>query len=70
MPTKNLSVKLGSLRLPNPILTASGTFGYAKEAAGLYDLSRLGGIIPKTISFLMGYVIRYHLSSLEKLPVR
>ena len=50
MSKKNLSVKLGSLTLPNPILTASGTFGYAKEAAGLYDLSRLGGIIPKTIT--------------------
>ncbi|MGI5832784.1 MAG: dihydroorotate dehydrogenase [Thermoguttaceae bacterium] len=46
----NLSVKLGALTLPNPILTASGTFGYAKEVASLYDLSRLGGIIPKTIT--------------------
>ncbi len=50
MPKKSLSVKLGSLSLPNPVLTASGTFGYAKEMAGLYDLSRLGGIIPKTIT--------------------
>lgn len=50
MSKKNLSVRLGSLTLPNPILTASGTFGYAKEVAGLYDLSRLGGIIPKTIT--------------------
>lgn len=46
----DLSVQLGSLTLPNPILTASGTFGYARELAGLYDLSRLGGIIPKTIT--------------------
>lgn len=45
-----LETKLGPLTLPNPILTASGTFGYAKEAAGLYDLSRLGGIIPKTVT--------------------
>ena len=50
MSVNKLSVKLGPLTLPNPILTASGTFGYAKEAAGLYDLSRLGGIIPKTIT--------------------
>lgn len=38
------------MRLPNPILVASGTFGYAREMAGLVDLSRLGGILPKTIT--------------------
>jgi dihydroorotate dehydrogenase (NAD+) catalytic subunit len=38
------------LTLPNPILAASGTFGYAREMAGLVDLKRLGGIIPKTIT--------------------
>lgn len=46
----DLSVELGRLRLPNPILVASGTFGYAREMAGLVDLLRLGGIIPKTIT--------------------
>ena len=46
----NLSVQLGRLRLPNPILVASGTFGYAREMAGVVDLSRLGGILPKTIT--------------------
>ncbi len=46
----DLAVKLGRLRLPNPILVASGTFGYAREMAGLVDLSRLGGIVPKTIT--------------------
>ncbi|HEX3999776.1 MAG TPA: dihydroorotate dehydrogenase [Pirellulales bacterium] len=46
----DLSVTLGRLRLPNPILVASGTFGYAREMAGLIDLKRLGGIIPKTIT--------------------
>jgi dihydroorotate dehydrogenase (NAD+) catalytic subunit len=46
----DLSVQLGRLRLPNPILVASGTFGYAREMAGLVDLRRLGGIIPKTIT--------------------
>lgn len=45
-----LDVALGRLRLPNPVLVASGTFGYAREMAGLVDLSRLGGIIPKTIT--------------------
>jgi dihydroorotate dehydrogenase (NAD+) catalytic subunit len=36
--------------LANPILVASGTFGYAREMAGLVDLNRLGGILPKTIT--------------------
>jgi dihydroorotate dehydrogenase (NAD+) catalytic subunit len=46
----DLAVQLGRLRLPNPILVASGTFGYAREMEGLVDLSRLGGILPKTIT--------------------
>jgi dihydroorotate dehydrogenase (NAD+) catalytic subunit len=46
----DLSVKLGRLRLANPVLVASGTFGYAREMAGLVDLGRLGGILPKTIT--------------------
>jgi dihydroorotate dehydrogenase (NAD+) catalytic subunit len=45
-----LDVQLGRLRLPNPIAVASGTFGYAREMAGLVDLSRLGAIVPKTIT--------------------
>jgi dihydroorotate dehydrogenase (NAD+) catalytic subunit len=40
----------GSLILNNPICVASGTFGYAREMAGVIDLSRLGGIIPKTVT--------------------
>jgi dihydroorotate dehydrogenase (NAD+) catalytic subunit len=46
----DLSVQLGRLRLPNPILVASGTFGYAREMEGFVDLRRLGGILPKTIT--------------------
>jgi len=46
----DLYVTLGRLRLTNPILVASGTFGYAREMAGLVDLKRLGGILPKTIT--------------------
>jgi dihydroorotate dehydrogenase (NAD+) catalytic subunit len=38
------------LALPNPILVASGTFGYAREMERLVDLSRLGGIVPKTVT--------------------
>ena len=48
----DLSVTLGRLRLPNPILVASGTFGYGKEMTGFIDLARLGGIVPKTITLL------------------
>ncbi len=46
----DLSVELGRLKLSNPILVASGTFGYAREMAGQIDLSQLGGIVPKTIT--------------------
>lgn len=43
----NLSVKLGNLELKNPLLTASGTFGYGEEYADFVDLNRLGGFIVK-----------------------
>jgi len=46
----DLAVQLGRLRLINPIMVASGTFGYAREMAGLVDLKRLGAILPKTIT--------------------
>ncbi len=46
----NLSVSIGKLKLPNPVLVASGTFGYGEEYSRLYDVSRLGGIITKSIS--------------------
>ncbi len=46
----NLEVRLGRLCLANPVTVASGTFGYAREMAGLLDMSRLGGILPKTIT--------------------
>ena len=46
----DLSVQLNRLALPNPILVASGTFGYAREMESLVDLDRLGGILPKTIT--------------------
>jgi dihydroorotate dehydrogenase (NAD+) catalytic subunit len=50
VPEVDLSVHLGRLRLPNPVLVASGTFGYAREMEGLVDIRRLGGILPKTIT--------------------
>ena len=46
----SLAVSLGKITLPNPILVASGTFGYAREAARLLHLSRLGGVVPQTIT--------------------
>ncbi|MGH7222049.1 MAG: dihydroorotate dehydrogenase [Gemmataceae bacterium] len=46
----DLSVRLGRLHLKNPILVASGTFGYAREMAGVVDFAQLGGIVPKTVT--------------------
>ena len=46
----SLAVSLGRLELKNPIMVASGTFGYAREMAGIVDIPRLGGVLPKTIT--------------------
>jgi len=46
----DLKVQLGPLKLKNPVLTASGCFGYGIEFAELLDLSRLGGIVTKGVS--------------------
>lgn len=43
----DLSVEIGNLKLKNPVLTASGTFGYGEEFADFIDLNRLGGFIVK-----------------------
>lgn len=43
----DLSTSIGSLKLKNPVLTASGTFGYGEEFADFIDLNRLGGFIVK-----------------------
>ncbi len=51
--TADMQVCLGRLTLPNPIMVASGTFGYAREMEQIVDLSRLGGIVPKTITSQM-----------------
>lgn len=47
----DLSVEIGKLKLKNPIMTASGTFGYGEEFADFIDLNRLGGIIVKGTTF-------------------
>ncbi len=46
----DLRVQLGRLALKNPVLVASGTFGYVREMAGFVRLERLGGVIPKTVT--------------------
>lgn len=46
----DLSLKIGPMTLKNPIITASGTFGYGLEFADLLDLSRLGAIVLKGLS--------------------
>jgi dihydroorotate dehydrogenase (NAD+) catalytic subunit len=46
----DLSVSIGQLRLKNPVLTASGTFGYGEEFAPYLDLGRLGGLVTKGLS--------------------
>jgi len=43
----NLGFSIGSLKFKNPVLTASGTFGYGSEFEDFFDVSRLGGIIVK-----------------------
>lgn len=48
----NLHVNIGSLSLKNPVMTASGTFGYGLEFADFVDLNRLGGFIVKGTTLL------------------
>ena len=50
MSKPDLSVKIGSLELKNPVLLASGTVGYGNEISELTDLSLLGGIVTKSLS--------------------
>ena len=46
----DLSVRIGCLKLKNPVLTASGTFGYGTEYAECIEIEKLGGIVTKTIT--------------------
>jgi dihydroorotate dehydrogenase (NAD+) catalytic subunit len=50
MSSNNLQVDIGGITLKNPVMTASGTFGYGKEFESLVDLNRIGGIIVKGLS--------------------
>lgn len=49
-PDVDLTTSICGLELRNPVMMASGTFGHAAEYAGLVDLSRLGGVVTKTIT--------------------
>ena len=46
----NLSISIGNLNLKNPVMVASGTFGYAEEFKDFMDLTKLGAIVTKTIT--------------------
>lgn len=50
MSTVDLSVKIGKLKLQNPVLLASGTVGYGNEISQFTDLSKIGGIVTKSVS--------------------
>lgn len=49
-PIPDLSVRLGPLELKNPVLAASGTFGYGTELDAYFDLSEIGGFVTKGLS--------------------
>ncbi len=46
----NLSIKIGKIRMKNPVMVASGTFGYGKEYEDFVDIKRLGAIVTKTVT--------------------
>ena len=43
----DLNVNIGELKMKNPVMTASGTFGYGEEFSDFIDIARIGGIIVK-----------------------
>jgi dihydroorotate dehydrogenase (NAD+) catalytic subunit len=48
--TPNLAVEVGGISMKNPVMTASGTFGYGQEFASLFNLNRLGAVVVKGLS--------------------
>lgn len=48
--TSDLSVRIGRIRLKNPVMAASGTFGYGEEYKDLIDLKKLGAIVTKSLT--------------------
>ena len=45
-----MDVRIGSVTLANPVMTASGTAGYGVELAGLLDLASLGAVVVKSLA--------------------
>ncbi|PJB39203.1 MAG: dihydroorotate dehydrogenase, partial [Deltaproteobacteria bacterium CG_4_9_14_3_um_filter_51_14] len=50
MTEADLGVEIAGVKLKNPVIAASGTFGYGEEYAGLFDINSLGGLVVKGIS--------------------
>lgn len=46
----DLSVRIGKVKFSNPVLVASGTFGYSEEYGSIIDLNKLGGIVTKSVT--------------------
>ena len=46
----NLEVNIGGLKLKNPVMTASGTYGFGREYSEYYDLSMLGAVVVKGLT--------------------
>jgi len=46
----DLSIRIGALKLKNPVMVASGTFGYSGEFSGFFDLKKLGAVVSKTVT--------------------
>ena len=51
----DLETDIGGITLKNPVMTASGTFGYGREFETFADLNRLGGIIVKGLSLALAF---------------
>ena len=45
-----LEVNIGSIKMQNPVMVASGTFGYGEEYSELVDINKLGAVVTKTIT--------------------
>ena len=56
----DLNVKIGELQMKNPVMTASGTFGYGEEFTDFIDIARIGSIIVKGLLFTNVKVIHTH----------
>lgn len=52
MSTVDLSVKLGTIKLSNPVMVASGTFGAGREGSAFVDISRIGAVIVKSMTIV------------------